>query len=476
MSEEAPRQDGLPYSWDVTDSASDIKGDYQRYEGRRVSIAGRIVAARASGKLVFLDVIDDTDKMQCYADFSVLGEAKFAEVKRYNADDIIGAAGTVFKTNRGEVSVNAENITLLAKAMRTLPDKWHGLQDVELRYRKRYLDMIVNPDAKEVIRRRTIAIREIRRFLDGRGFMEVETPVIQPLYGGGDATPFKTYVNTLGEEDYLRIANELYLKRLIIGGMSRVYEVYKAFRNEDIDATHSPEFTMVEAYEAYADYEDMMRLAEGMLRRVCKRVRGSTTLEYAGNGIDLGKRFRRLRFVEAINEKLGLDATKLSDDELVGAAESHGAKFERGTRTRAHAYGKLLDMLIQPTLVQPTFITDWPKETSPLARPKRGDDRLVERFELYIGGLEVANAYSELNDAALQRENFEAQERLRDAGDKEAEPLDMDFVEAMEYGMPPTGGIGVGIDRLVMLLTNKQSIKEVIPFPMEKRLDQQDAK
>jgi lysyl-tRNA synthetase class 2 len=459
----------LPYSYDVKDNAAAIRGDYERYEGKEVSLAGRIVAVRASGKLIFLDLLDETGKIQCYVDFASMGEAKFSQIKSYNSGDIIGVLGSVFKTKAGEITVKVGDVALLAKALKQLPDKWHGLQDVELRYRKRFLDLIVNPEVRGIFRKRSNAIKSIRTFLDNLGFIEIETPVIQPLYGGADAEPFKTFVNTLGEEDYLRIANELYLKRLVIGGFNKVYEIYKAFRNEDIDTTHSPEFTMVELYQAYTDYNEMMELTESMLYNIAKGVCQSSRLKYGDLEVDFEPPFKRLSFVGSINQKLGVDILRLGDEELFKAAESHGIRFEKGKRNRAHAYEKLLETLVQPELTNPTFVIDFPRETSPLTRPKRGNPELVERFELYAAGMELVNAYSELNNPFIQKKNFELQEERALSGDKEAEPLDKDFVDAMEYGMPPTGGLGLGVDRLVMLLTNKQSIKEVIPFPMEKR-------
>ncbi|MEM0149443.1 MAG: lysine--tRNA ligase [Candidatus Micrarchaeaceae archaeon] len=461
----------LPYSYKVDAHAAEIKLSYPHFEGKSVSVAGRIVGMRKSGKLIFIDILDESGKIQAYFDFSVLKE-KFEAVKKLNTGDIIGVEGSVFKTKPGEISVNVNKYELLSKSKLTLPDKWHGLQDIELRYRKRYLDLIMNPDIREVFKKRSKIISLIRSYLDGIGFIEFETPVIQPLYGGADADPFKVFVNTLAEEDYLRISDELYLKRLIIGGYEKVYEIYKAFRNEDIDATHSPEFTMIEWYEAYADYNRMMELEEALLEHIVKTLYGKTELTYQGDIIDFKAPFKRIKYAESISEKIGKDVLGLSDSELFELSESKGIKFEKGKRTRSHAYEKLFETLVQPTLVQPTFAIDFPKETSTLTRAKRGDPRLVERFELYVAGIELANAYSELNDPAVQRENFENQIAAAKRAGGSAEPLDMDFIEAMEYGMPPTGGLGMGIDRLVMLLTDKPSLKEVVLFPMEKRQPQ----
>jgi lysyl-tRNA synthetase, class II len=459
----------MPYSYKVSDLSTDIKGSYAKYEGKRANVAGRLTAIRKSGKLIFADLLDKMGKVQICFDYSKIGEKEFGDAKRLNAGDIIGVDGTVFKTNAGEISIRALKYTMLAKAIRTLPDKWHGLQDVETRYRKRHLDLIMNEEVRDVFIKRSRTISLIRKFLDDNGFMEFETPIIQPLYGGGDAEPFRTNVKTLNEEHYLRIADELYLKRLIIGGFDKVYEICRDFRNEDLDSTHSPEFTMVEWYQAYADYNEMMGLTEEMLGYIIKELFGRHTITYQKKEISFKRPFKRIKFIDSISEKTGKDVLKLSDDELFKLAEKQGIRFEKGKRNRAHAYSKLLEELVQPELVQPTFVLDFPKETSPLTRPKRGDPSLVERFEFYIDGVELANSYSELQNPIIQKQNFMEEQKKASAGDKDAEPLDMDFIEAMEHGMPPTGGLGLGIDRLVMLFTNKTSIKEVILFPMEKR-------
>jgi lysyl-tRNA synthetase, class II len=460
---------GLPYSYDVSNFSKQIKDDYSSFENKEVQLAGRILAMRKAGKLIFIDLLDRQGKVQVYFDYATIGEKVFAEAKKLNAGDIIGVKGTVFKTTAGEISVKVSEYSLLSKAMRTLPNKWQGLQDVEARYRKRHLDLIMNEEVRDIFLKRSRIISLIRMFLDSRGFLEFETPIIQPLYGGADAEPFKVVVNTLSEEHYLRISDELYLKRLIIGGFDKVYEIYKAFRNEDMDTTHSPEFTMIEWYQAYADYNEMMRLTEGLLQFITKTIFDKEEFEYQGNTIKLGAPFKRISYIQSINEKTGKDVMKISDDELFELAAKNGIHFEKGKRTRVHAYDKLFQTLVQPTTIQPTFVIDYPRESSPLTRPKRGSDKLTERFEFYVAGMELANAYSELNNPIIQRENFENEMKKAGAGDKEAEPLDMDFVEAMEQGMPPAGGLGLGIDRLVMLLTNKSSIKEVILFPMEKR-------
>lgn len=458
----------LPYSYDVSASAKEVKEKFAELSGEHVSVAGRVVAVRRSGKLVFADILDSTERLQVCFDYSVLGDEVFAEAKKLNAGDIIGAKGEVFKTKPGEISVNAEEYVLLAKAMLLLPNKWQGLKDVEQRYRNRHLDLVMSPNSRSTFRTRSRILSIIRQFLESRSFLEFETPVIQPLYGGAEAEPFKVFVNTLNEEHYLRIADELYLKRLIIGGFDRVFEIYKAFRNEDIDTTHSPEFTMIEWYQAYADYNDMMSLTESMFAHIAKSL-GMRGLSYQGKSISIDAPFKRVNFVDSVNEKAGTDILKLNDEGLFSLAEGKGIKFEKGKRSRPHAYDKLFSTLVQPELIEPTFVVDYPKELSPLAREKRGNPGLVERFELFVAGIEIANAYSELQNPVTQRENFEYETRLAKEGDKEAEPLDMDFVEAMEHGMPPTGGLGMGIDRLVMLFTDSASIKDVILFPMEKR-------
>ena len=462
----------LPYSFDVNITAEEVCNNYDGLKGLNVSIAGRVIAIRKAGKLIFIDVLDSTGKIQCYFDFNMLGEEKFQHVKSFNIGDILGVSGEIFKTKPGEISINVRAMELLAKAVLPLPPMWYGIKDIELRYRKRYLDLIMNPDIRKVFIARSKTISAIRSFLESKGFMEFETPTIQPLYGGADAEPFKVRVNTLGEEHYLRISNELYLKKLIIGGLDKVYEIYKAFRNEDIDSTHSPEFTMVEWYQAYADYNGMMLLCERLLLAVAAALGKGDTIEYSGTKILLKNPFKRISYIESINAKIGQDVLAIPDEKLFSLVERKVSKLDKGKRNRAHAYDKLFSAFVQPELIQPTFVIDFPRETSPLTRPKRGNPRLVERFELFIAGLEIANSYSELNDPVIQRSNFEDQMKRIKEGDTEAEPLDMDFVEAMEYGMPPTGGLGLGIDRLVMLMANKQSIKEVILFPMEKREQQ----
>jgi lysyl-tRNA synthetase class 2 len=463
----------LPYSYKITKHAREITENYSAYEGKKVSIAGRSMAVRRAGKLVFIDVQDQSGKIQAYFDFKELGEEAFSSVKGFNSGDIIGVEGTVFKTTPGQISINVKSCKLLAKALRVLPDKWHGMQDVELRYRKRHLDLIMNPEVKRVFEIRSRLVSLLRSFLNKEGFMEVETPIIQPIYGGAAAQPFKTHVNTLDEDDYLRISDELYLKRMIIGGFEKVFEVGKDFRNEDADTKHNPEFTQVEWYQAYADYEDMMDLTERMLSHIVKEIFGTYEITYQGKKISFKPPFKRMKFVDSVNEAVGKDILKLSDKELLAIADKHGIKMESWERNRAHTYDKLHKTLVQPKIVDPTFIIDYPAGTTALCRPKRGNPDLIERFEPVAAGIKFGNAYTELNNPIIQRQNFEKEMQKKEEGDRETEPLDMDFVEAMEQGMPPTGGVGIGIDRLTMLLTDKTSIKEVILFPMEKRGKQQ---
>ncbi len=459
----------LPYSYKVTTKAMEIRDNYQKMEGKRVSVAGRIMAIRKAGKLIFADVLDSTGKIQAYFEFQGLGEERFNTIKGMSPGDIIGIEGEVFKTTPGEVSIKVEKYAQLAKALRPLPDKWHGIQDTEIRYRKRYLDLIMNYEIRKVFLARSKMISIFRSFLEKEGFIEVETPVIQPLYGGATATPFKTRVNTLDEEDYLRISDELYLKKLIVGGLDKVFEICKDFRNEDVDATHSPEFTMLEWYQAYADYEDAMSLTEKLVSNAVKEMFGSYEITYKEKKISFKPPFGRLKFADSINDVVGKDVLSLDDKELLQVADKHGIKMEKWERNSAHIYDKLLKALVQPKITNPTFIVDYPAGTTTLCRPKRGDPRLIERFEPMVAGVKFGNGYSELNNPIIQRANFEREIEKSKAGDRETEPFDMDFVEAMEHGMPPTAGMGIGIDRLLMVLTDKPSMKEVILFPMEKR-------
>jgi lysyl-tRNA synthetase, class II len=446
-------------------------------EGLRVSLGGRLVSMRSHGKTVFADLTDREGRLQLYFRANDLGES-FGVLELLDPGDWIGATGTLMRTRAGEITLQVESFELLAKAVRPLPfgkeeldeatgeRRVHGgFADVEQRYRQRYADLAVNRDVREVFIARSRIVSAVRRFLDERGYIEVETPVLQPLYGGASARPFTTHHNALDMRLYLRIADELYLKRLIVGGLERVYEIGKDFRNEGIDRTHNPEFTMLEFYEAFADYDDMMTLVEQLVAEVVAGVSGGATdVQFEGQRISFAAPFRRLPFLSALQEHGGLDADAMSDAELAAKAGALGVG-EPHTLSRPRLLDELFKELVEPHLVQPVFITDYPRELSPLAKPKRGDPRLVERFELMVAGREIANAFSELNDPFDQRERFEAQVRLREAGDEEAQNLDEDYLRALEYGMPPTGGVGIGIDRLVMLATDQPSIRDVILFP-----------
>ncbi len=440
--------------------------EYDRLAGQEISVAGRIVSRRIMGRASFCHIADMTGKIQLFLKEDVLGPEHYSAFKElYDLGDFVGATGKLMKTRAGEVSVEVRELTLLAKSLRPLPEKWHGLTDVEKRYRQRYLDLIVNPEVRRIFQIRSGIISSLRRFLEDRGFMEIETPVLQPLYGGATARPFRTYHNALDRALYLRIATELYLKRAIVGGLDKVFEIGRVFRNEGIDTTHNPEFTVLESYEAYANYLDVMRMVEEMIPWVAERVLGSSTITYQGETIDLRPPWRRVTLREAIRERTGIDVEAITDrDELYRQVAP--LKLEiTPTSPRGKIIDELLSTKVEPTLIQPTFIVDYPVELSPLAKRKPENPALVERFEAFIGGIEIANAFSELNDAIDQRARFLQQIEAKAAGDEEAHVLDEDFIETLEHGMPPTGGLGIGVDRLTMLLTDQRSIREVILFP-----------
>ena len=436
-----------------------------------VSVAGRMMSKRVMGKASFCNIQDRDGRMQVYVSRNDLGDDAYAEFKHMDIGDIVGIKGFVFKTKTGELSIHAHELTLLAKSLQPLPEKFHGLTDTEIRYRQRYVDLVMNEEVKETFKKRSAIIREIRNFLAGRDFMEVETPMLVENAGGAAARPFTTYYNALDEQRNLRISLELYLKRLIIGGMERVFEIGRVFRNEGVDTRHNPEFTLMELYQAYTDYEGMMELTESMFRYLAETVCGTTTLIYGDKTIDLGKPFRRLTMQDAIKEETGIDFDQIRTDEEAKAlaAEKHIA-FEDH-----HKRGDIINLFFEEyceeKMIQPTFIMDHPVEISPLTKKKPSDPSKVERFELYINTWEMCNAYSELNDPIDQRERFAAQDALAAAGDEEANHTDEDFLNAMEIGMPPTGGIGYGIDRLCMLLTNAQGIRDVLLFPTLKSTD-----
>ena len=458
----------------VTDNDSaNIKANFDALEGQAVSIAGRLMSKRGMGKVSFCDLQDKSGRIQLYARKDEMDEAEYNRFKKYDIGDIVGVKGVVFRTQRGEMSVRVEHVTLLSKSLLPLPEKFHGLTNTELRYRQRYVDLIVNPEVKRTFVLRSQFIKHVRDFLDGRGYMEVETPVLNTISGGATARPFITHHNTLDIDMYLRIATELPLKRLIVGGMDRVYEIGRIFRNEGMDPKHNPEFTTVELYQAYTDFNGMMDLFEDLLTSAAQKLLGTYQLEWQGEQIDLTPGWPRLPMHEAVKQYTGLDFMAItSDEEAVAAAKSIGVELpETADPTWGNALYEVFDQRVEEKLVQPTFITMHPVDVSPLAKRSPKDPRLTERFELFICRSEMGNAFSELNDPIDQRQRFQKQVELRDKGDDEAGMMDEDFITALEYGLPPTGGLGIGIDRCVMMLTNSDSIREVILFPTMKPLD-----
>ena len=460
-------------TFDVNAHSEAIKADFDAYEGKDVQIAGRIVGKRVMGKASFMHLLDRDGKMQVYVKRDDVGTDEYADFKKYDIGDIVGVAGFVFRTQTGEVSVHAKAITLLSKSLLPLPEKFHGLKDQDLRYRQRYVDLIVNPEVKRNFVIRSQFIKFLRNYLDNMNYIEVETPVLNTIAGGAAARPFITHHNTLDIDMYMRIATELPLKRLIVGGMDRVYEVGRIFRNEGMDPKHNPEFTTVEMYQAYADFHDMMDIAEGILSGAAKAIHGTYTLEWLGETIDLTPGWRRLTMVDAVREYVGIDFGAITDDaEAVAAAKAKGVELAPAAeKTWGNALYACFDQKVEEKLIQPTFITMYPVEVSPLTKRSPADPRLTERFELFICHSELANAYSELNDPLDQRERFVKQAEQRQRGDDETEMLDEDFLTALEYGMPPTGGMGMGIDRCVMLMTGADTIRDVLLFPTMKPLD-----
>ncbi len=459
------------FDWDAT--SQQIKDHFDEMEGRSVKVAGRLMSKRGMGKVSFCDLQDRDGRIQLYARQDEMDETVYKKFKKFDIGDIVGVDGEVFRTQRGEMSVRAKNITLLCKSLLPLPEKFHGLQDKELRYRQRYVDLMVNPDVKKNFLIRSRFIQYMRRYLDERGYIEVETPVLNTLAGGAAARPFVTHHNTLNIDMYMRIATELPLKRLIVGGMDRVYEVGRIFRNEGMDPKHNPEFTTVELYQAYTDFHGMMDVAEGIISGAANEIFGNYQVEWLGEQVDLTPGWRRLTMVDAVKEYAGIDFTAISDDEeAVAAAGSIGVELaDTADKTWGNALYACFDQKVEERLIQPTFITMYPVEVSPLTKRSPVDPRLTERFELFICRSELANAYSELNDPIDQRRRFEKQAELRDRGDDETEMLDEDFLNALEYGMPPTGGMGIGVDRTVMLLTGADTVRDVILFPTMKPLD-----
>ena len=460
-----------PHTYHKKDESKSLKARYQlkpeEQTTDKASVAGRIMAKRVMGKASFCTIQDQTGRIQLYVTRDALGEDSYKQFKKYDIGDIIGVEGTIFATKTGELTINAASVTLLCKNLQPLPEKYHGLQDTELRYRQRYVDLIMNPEVRETFIKRSKIIQSIKRTLDNHDFLEVETPTLQPIYGGANARPFKTHHNALDMPLYLRISNELYLKRLLVGGFERVYEFVKDFRNEGIDRTHNPEFTQVEWYQAYADYNDGMALVEEAVSTAAKDVLGTTKITFQDKTIDLTPPWRRVSVADIIKEHTGLDIKALEREDLLDYCDKENVEYDQsswGMLVMAIFEGKCEEQLIQPT-----FVHDYPAESTPLAKPHRsGDERFVEQFEIFINGWELGNAYSELNDPVIQKQFLEAQVERGRGGDDEAHPMDDDFVTAIEYGMPPTSGVGIGIDRLVMLLTNNESIRDVIFFPTMK--------
>ena len=468
------RDDGKdPYkitSFDASHHSQEIKDQYEELEGKEVLIAGRIMSKRVMGKASFCNVQDLKGSIQCYVARDIIGVDSYKDFKKMDIGDIVGAAGTVFKTKTGEISIHLTSITLLTKSLQVLPEKFHGLTNTDLRYRQRYVDLIMNPEVKETFIKRSKIISSIRHYLDGQGFMEVETPMLVANAGGAAARPFETHYNALDEDVKLRISIELYLKRLIVGGMERVYEIGRVFRNEGLDTRHNPEFTMMELYQAFTDYHGMMDLTENLYRHIAQEVLGTTTITYRGIEMDLGKPFERITMVDAVKKYSGVDFEQIHTlEEARNAAKEHEVVFEE-----RHKKGDILNLFfetyVEEHLIQPTFVMDHPIEISPLTKKKPDNPEYVERFEFFMNGWEMANAYSELNDPIDQRERFKAQEELLAQGDEEANTTDEDFMNALEIGMPPTGGIGFGIDRMVMLLTDSAAIRDVLLFPTMKTL------
>lgn len=457
--------------------SAEIKADFAAFDGRTVQAAGRIMSKRGMGKAIFCHIQDDRGQIQLYIRADAVSEREFADFRKYDIGDIIGVSGYVFKTRTEEVSIHVEQVTLLSKSLRPLPEKFHGMTNTELKYRQRYVDLIMSGDSRRNFEIRSAFITHVRRYLDAHGYMEVETPVLNTISGGATARPFITHHNTLDLDMYLRIATELNLKRLIVGGIERVYEIGRIFRNEGMDTRHNPEFTTVELYQAYADFNDMMDLFEELLSSAAERIIGTYRVTWQGEEIDLAPGWPRLTMAEAVKQYLGVDFMAISDDaEAVAAAKAAGAEMDGVEPTWGHALYACFDQKVEEKLVQPTFITMHPVDVSPLAKRSPVDPRLTERFELFICRSEMGNAFSELNDPIDQRERFQKQMELRARGDDEAGMMDEDFINALEYGMPPTGGLGIGIDRCVMLLCGASSIRDVIFFPTMKPLDKETQK
>lgn len=457
-----------PNNYEVTHKAEQIKENFETLEKEKIKVkaAGRLMLMRMHGKAGFSHVKDQSGMIQIYVRLDFVGEEKLKFFKTLDVGDIIGVEGEVFRTHSDEITIKVEDITLLSKSLLPLPEKWHGLSDIEARYRQRYLDLIMNDDVRESFRIRSQAIHIARNFLREKGFLEVETPMMQAVYGGASARPFTTHHNTLNMDLYLRIAPELYLKRLIVGGFERVFELNRNFRNEGISTRHNPEFTMLELYQAYADYHDMMEICEDLICTLVEKIKGSLKIDYQEEKLDFKKPWKRISYLDAIKENTGVDFSKIeSIEEVRKEAEKLKIKTDK-KMSRWEIINEVFEEKVEETLIQPTFIIDYPKELSPLAKEKADDPEIVERFEPYIAGREVGNAFSELNDPVEQRKRFESQMEKRKKGDMEAHPMDLDFLTALEYGMPPTGGLGIGIDRIIMVLIDTNSIRDTILFPL----------
>ena len=440
-------------------------------EGKIVRLAGRMMSKRIMGKMSFSDMMDRYGRIQLVVRRDVLGDEEYKAYKKMDIGDIIGIEGEVFRTQKGEISVRVSELTLLSKSLRPLPEKWHGLTNTDIRYRQRYVDLIVNPEVRKTFENRSKILREIRNFMDSRGFMEVETPCLNTIPGGAAARPFITHHNALDIDMYMRIATELHLKRLIVGGLEKVYEIGRIFRNEGMDTRHNPEFTTIELYQAYTDYNGMMDITEDMVIHCCEKVLGTTKVVYEGTELDFTKGWRRMTMAEAVKEYSGLDFMAMDPEQALEAVKAAGFEVEKGKESWGDLMAMVYDETVEENLIQPTFIMDYPVEISPLAKRKPSDPRLTERFECFVYGRELCNAFSELNDPVDQRQRFERQVELRNAGDDEANMMDLDYLNAMEYGLPPTGGMGMGIDRLVMFLTNSSSIRDVLLFPTMKPME-----
>jgi len=458
--------------FDRTNTAGEIKANYEEYEQKDVTVAGRIIAKRIMGKASFCTIQDSDEKIQSYVSINDLGEENYKAFKTYDIGDIVGITGFVFKTRTEEISVHAKEVTLLSKSLRPLPEKFHGLKDVDLRYRQRYVDLIMNPEVKETFKKRSQIISEIRNILDEKGYLEVETPILNTISGGATARPFITHHNTLDIDMYLRIATELNLKRLIVGGYDKVYEMGRIFRNEGMDIRHNPEFTSIELYAAYENYHDMMDITEELFQRCATKVCGTTKITYQEKEIELGGKWKRITMVDSIKEACGVDFNTINtDEEAIKLAKERNIEIPTGKETRGHIISLFFDEYVEKTIVQPTFVYDYPVEISPLAKKSPKDPRLTERFEIFIDGREYGNAFSELNDPIDQYERFKEEIAARENGDDEAGMMDEDYIQALEIGLPPTGGLGIGIDRLVMLLTDAASIRDVLLFPTMKPLN-----